>query len=135
MNRKTFFYKPEIKVIGFGKARVGLWLLVIISRMFGIELSISIKPIETRSTRMKKGRFAFRLRFIRFLVETLMKDDIDEYAGNTIVARRNSKKLTVGFDITEELIQALSATHSVISTLENTYMGEISAPSATKKEA
>jgi len=74
---------------------------------------------------MKKGKFAFRLWFVRVLIESLMKSKIDEHVKCTIVARRTRTTLTEGFTITDELIDCLATTHEVISELEKKWSSDL----------
>ena len=68
---------------------------------------------------MKKGKFAFRLWFVRVLIESLMKSKIDEYEGDTMIARRTKTTMTMGYVIGSGLINALSQLHSEIKVAEN----------------
>jgi hypothetical protein len=67
---------------------------------------------------MKKGKFSFRLWFIKKLVESLMKSKIDEYVGSTIIGHRIKNEITYGYAITDDLLEALSSVHSIIKKQE-----------------
>lgn len=59
----------------------------------------------------KGGKFGLRIWAIKKILESLMLAEIDKYEGETIIAHRTNKTMTMGLGITKGLINALARLH------------------------
>jgi len=125
MKSDAINFNVKIKLVGFGRQKIGLWIIAFFAKIFNIECEVSARTEREKKTKIKKGKFAFRLWFIKVLIESLMKSKIDEYVKCTIVARRTKKTLTEGYTITDSLIDCLASTHDEISELEKSWSSDL----------